>query len=509
MKRFPSPVIAGLFLIVLSALLFMFEGCKRSRSDIGALVAKESGNKVFKEIDAEVFAEKLKAAITADKSLRNPDFTAALYAAKDYEPVLTMKFLADSSIKKAALRIAGVSAHGLPMEMFRLEKLNGFISKIYDKESVKNVDEAYAALVGLEIAAASSLTDYANAMQFGVISPRRIYAQYYTSTKRPDSVSFTKVFETKDLDAFLDSIQPKDKAYLLMQAALADKQTAPGLSAEETARILKVNLERMRWKNRPTQDKYVFVNIPDFSLQVINQNRVELAMKVCVGEGRNDNAAVALTEYDENDLKKDRPFNRETPQLSSEIHSVQVNPVWNIPESIATNEISVQAAKDRYYLANNNIDVFYNGKKVDDPETIDWSAAGVGKTYTFKQRPGDDNSLGKIKFLFDNQSSVYLHDTPAKAAFSLPVRAVSHGCVRVEKPLELAQALFGTGSKFEKIKTEMASKTPKAENLSLDKKVPVYLSYQTCWMDAGTGKLRFARDIYGLDAVLFTYLGRL
>jgi len=509
LRRLPSPIVSGIILIAICTLLFLLQSCKKSRSDYGALLAKETGNKVFKEIDPEMFATTLQKAISKNKKLRNPAFTSALYAAQNYEPVLVMKFLADSGLFEAAEKVSQAQVHGLDPEIFKVKQLQELLGKIYDKKSIANVDEACNLLADLELASSATLTDYANALQFGIISPRKIYAQYYTATKRPDSVSFAKVYQTSSIQKFIDSIQPKDKAYQIMQQALAQKLTAPGLSVEETQRILAVNLERMRWQNKPKAEKYVWVNIPDFTLQVMNQGKASLSMKVCVGEGRNKNQAPSLIEYDENDLKKDRPFNRETPQLTSEIHSVQVNPVWNIPESIAKNEISKYAAKDRYYLENNNIDVFHKGKKVDDPETIDWTQADVGTTYTFKQRPGDDNALGKIKFLFNNQSSVYLHDTPAKAAFSLPVRAVSHGCVRVEDPLGLANALFGNGGKFEKIKTEMSSTDPKAENIALDQKIPVVLTYQTCWEDPAGGQLKFAKDVYGLDAVLFTYLNRL
>ncbi|TCD10820.1 L,D-transpeptidase [Pedobacter frigidisoli] len=506
-KNSSRPLASWLLLITL--FLVVTQGCKKSRSDIAAAIFKETGNKVFKDVDAEVFAEKLKVAIAADKSLRNPKFMEAFYAAHDYSPILVMKFLADSGLRNAAIQISQVGEHGLSPTMFKSNKLSDLVAKVYNKASIKTVDDAYSTLIALEISACSSITDYTNAMRFGVMSPRKIYAQYYTATKRPDSVSFGKVFETSNLDSFLDSIQPKAPPYKTLQAALKENVAAPGMSVEETNRILLVNLERLRWQNQPTEEKYVWVNIPDFSLQVIDAGKVALTMKVCVGEGRNNNAATSLVEYDEGELKKDRPFNRETPQLKSEIHSVQVNPIWNIPESIATNEITKYAAKDRYYLANKNIDVFYKGKLVDDPETIDWSAADVGKTYSFKQRPGDDNSLGKIKFLFNNECSVYLHDTPAQDAFNLPVRAVSHGCVRLEKPLELAEILFGKGTKTEKIKAEMASDQPKAEDIGLSPKVPLYLSYYTCWRDSGTGKLRFAKDIYGLDAVLYTHLNSL
>jgi murein L,D-transpeptidase YcbB/YkuD len=355
---------------------------------------------------------------------------------------------------------------------------------------------------------ANSLINYSSALQFGVLSPKRIYARYYTDTKRPDSVSMLRVFSIANLKNYLDSIQPKDPQYLSLQKALVSRFKDPKMTQEETQRVLTVNLERLRWKNKPKGDKYVLVNIADFRLDVIDHGKSVLNMKVVVGEGRNKDFADNLQEYDENDLKKDRPFTRETPQLSSMIYSVQVNPVWNIPQSIATNEITKLAAEDPYYLSNHNIDVYQNGKKIEDTETIDWSAGDPGKTYSFKQRPGADNALGQIKFLFANQSSVYLHDTPAKAGFSLPNRALSHGCVRLEKPQDLAYQLFGDGKDYELIKKDMEVPNPEATNLSLPKKVPVYLTYFTAWTDE-SGNLQFRKDVYGLDIVLYTYLQRL
>ena len=490
-------------------LAFTVSACKKSHSDIGAVVFKETRNKIFKDIETDAFVAKFKEVFNKqEKNYRNPKFLRAFYESHDFEPVLLMKNLRKDKLKESVDILNNSMQHGLDPATFKTEQLNDLVAKVYNKKEIKTLDEAYQVLIDLELSAANSLTNYSNALQFGIISPRKIYAQYYTATKRPDSASFLQVFQAADITKYLDSIRPKDKQYLTLQKALKDKVIAPGISQEETERILMVNLERLRWKNLPTEKKYVWVNIPDFSLDVIENDKSILNMKVCVGEGRNQNNLDNLVEYDENDLKKDRPFNRETPQLKSLIHSVQVNPVWNIPESIATNEISKLAAKDRYYLSNNNIDVFENGKIIEDTETIDFSDSSVGKKYAFKQRPGDDNALGKIKFLFNNESSVYLHDTPSQAAFNKEMRAVSHGCLRVEKPQELAQALFGNGAKFDKIKTGMASSNPVATDLSLPKQIPVYLSYFTAWQD-NTGTLQFRKDVYGLDIVLYTYLQRM
>ncbi len=493
----------------LALTLFILPSCKKPHSDIGAVVFKETRNKVFKGIEADVFIEKFKETFSKQKNTyRNPKFLEALYEENDFEPLILMRDLPKNKLKKAIVKISDASAHGLNPETFQSAKLEELIAKVYNKKSVKTLEDAYQVLIDLELTAANSFTNYSNAIQFGLISPRKIYAQYYTETKRPDSLSFMSVFASKDISKFLDSIQPKDSEYLTLQKALRNNVQMPGVDKEEWQRILIVNLERLRWKNRPTEDKYVWVNIPDFRLDVIEKGNSVLNMKVCVGEGRNKDYTDKLVEYDENDLKMDRPFNRETPQLKSMIHSVQVNPIWNIPESIATNEITKFAANDRYYLSNHNIDVFLDGQRIEDTETIDWSSADAGKKYAFKQRPGEDNALGKIKFLFNNQSSVYLHDTPSKFAFKQPMRAVSHGCVRVEQPLELARALFGEGSKFDKIKSGMEGKRTDAEDIGLPNKVPVYLTYFTCWVDA-QGVLQFRKDVYGLDIVLYTYLQRM
>jgi murein L,D-transpeptidase YcbB/YkuD len=266
-----------------------------------------------------------------------------------------------------------------------------------------------------------------------------------------------------------------------------------------------VSLERLRWRNKPYEPKYVIVNIPDFRLDVMEDGKSVLNMKVCVGQGRNMENQNTLEHFDDT-ARADKPFPRETPILNSVIHSVEVNPVWNIPRSIATKEIIVEAAEDRFYLANKNIDVFKDGKRIADPETIDWSQVTPNNLeYEFKQRPGEDNSLGKIKFLFKNRSSVYLHDTPNKAAFRKTMRAVSHGCVRLGDPLGLATNLFGEGADLDTISNDMIVNKPEPTNIGLPKKTPIYITYVTCWADEN-GVIQYRPDVYGLDIVLYSHL---
>jgi len=219
-------------------------------------------------------------------------------------------------------------------------------------------------------------------------------------------------------------------------------------------------------------------------------------MKVCVGKGREQE--VAETAGNAGIIR-----NHQTPELSSTIYNAQVNPVWNIPQSIAKNEIYDKVRSDPDYLINHEIDVYdKNGQQL-DADSINWDLIPKNKIpFNFKQAPGDDNSLGKIKFQFENGSSVYLHDTPAKKRFNLTVRAVSHGCVRLEKPLELAKALLGSGSQHDLIATRMSSPDSQPLDLAVDPHVPVFLTYITCFYNE-KGQLVIRPDVYQRDAVLY------
>ncbi|MBS7563708.1 L,D-transpeptidase family protein [Mucilaginibacter sp. Bleaf8] len=504
--RIPKTKFPAWLLVICAFLVITAESCKKKRSDMAQTIYKVNKNKAFNKVTPEGFEPVFQKVLAEKKAkLANPKLITGFYEGNGYDPVLILDHMEGDDLKSITNYLQHASDHGLDPKIFQAQQITDLVNKFYSKDGIKTTEEAYQTMAELEVTLANSIINYSNAMQYGLISPRKIYARYYTETKRPDSTAMLQVFKVPQLKNFLDSIQPKDPQYLALQKALKSNVQVPGMSTEESDRILKVNLERLRWKNKPTQSEYVIVNIADYSLNVMKQGKSALTMKVCVGEGRNIDRTDNLTEYDESD-KVDRPFSRETPQLNSMIYSAQVNPVWNIPESIASKEIMKHAAADPYYLSNENIDVYKNGAKVEDPETIDWASAGDG--YSFKQRPGDNNALGKIKFLFKNKSSVYLHDTPAKLAFNKTMRAVSHGCVRVEKPLELAHALFGDSNKYQTIETAMNENNPEPTDLSLPRKMPVYLTYITCWQDSN-GTLQFRPDVYGLDIVLFAHMKRL
>jgi L,D-transpeptidase YcbB len=493
-------------LVFVLCCLITIQSCKKKRSEMATILYKRTHNKVFKNIDPDDFSAAFKKVFATEKSkIDNAQLILDHYDQNDYEAGFVTEQLWNGGLKAMIADYRKANEHGLDPKIFQPDQIETLMNKFYDKNAIKTTEDAYYYMAELEILAAKSLINYSSDLQYGVVSPKNIYSRYFIKTLRPDSISMNRVFYVANMQAYLDSIQPKDQEYLALQKAYLDGVQAPKLSKEETKRILLVNMERLRWKNKPADNKYVYVNIPDFRLDVIDSGHSVLNMKVCVGEGRNKNYLNTLENYNDT-CRVDHPFAHETPLLGSVIHSVQVNPIWNIPNSIANKEIIVEAAKDPYYLANKNINVYKDDKLIEDPETVDWSkVTKENSDYEFKQQPGADNSLGKIKFLFENKSNVYLHDTPAQEPFGYSMRAVSHGCVRLEKPLELARTLFRDTSKYNMVAKDMGEDNPTPTDIGLRPKVPVYITYITCWTDK-EGKLQFRRDVYGLDIVLYDHL---
>jgi L,D-transpeptidase YcbB len=497
--------VVKLYVILLIAFIAALQSCKKSRSDIGAVLYKETKNKVFKNIDSAAYYKVFREMLTTSRdSLSNPAVIENFYRQHNYEPYFVLSFIPKEQIRVLTQRYAQAPSHGLNPEFFNYSEIQRLADKIYGKQEIKTAEEAYHDIARLELLTANSLLRYSTALQYGLVNPRKIFVSYYMKTEKPDTAFYNKVFGVTDIKAFLDEIQPKDASYKKLQQALAGNFVYPGLSQQETKRVIQLNLERLRWKNKPTSDRYVWVNIPDFSLKYVENGKTNLTMKVCVGEGPQQ---VMIADFDESEGAV-RPHSHETPQLNSEIYNVQVNPVWNIPESIAKNEMYDRIINDPYYLANSNIAVYTKDGEQVDADNIDWSEISKDNIpYDFKQVPGHENALGKIKFQFKNASSVYLHDTPVQAPFSQAMRAVSHGCVRLEKPQEFARALFGEGKQYELIKKEMQEDVPTSRDIPLPEKVPIYIDYMTCFVN-DNGQIQIRPDIYLLDTILYQRMRR-
>src|ERR1700744_6290562 len=344
-KKFTLP----LLLLLLPVLIFTFEGCKKKRDETAAFFFKRTHNKIYQDYKPDSFAIVFKKVFRANKSnLKYAHIIAEYYKKNHYKPELVMAHLFNNDLLTASNYYLKADEHGLNPNLFQADKLRSLVYQFYDRQHIKTLDEAYTAIAEIEINAANSLIAYSNALEYGVINPKNIYQRYFLATKRPDDTSMNRVFHIGNMQAYLDSIQPKSPQYIALQKALADKYIAPGRSGEETKRILLVNLERLRWRNKPYEDKYVIVNIADFMLNVVDSGKSVLQMKVCTGQGRNMDNANTLAAYNDT-CKIDKPNEHETPLLNSLIYYVEVNPIWNIPQSIAGKEILVEAARNPDY----------------------------------------------------------------------------------------------------------------------------------------------------------------
>ncbi len=256
------------------------------------------------------------------------------------------------------------------------------------------------------------------------------------------------------------------------------------VTAKRKVALIRLNLERMRWLPRDLGQKYLLVNIPEYKLRLYENNNIKLNMAVIVGD----------TKFP-------------TPVFSDKMSYVVLNPNWNIPDSIAKNELIPKLLKDPNYLANNGIDIYagWNGavEKVDSKEVLDSAILQDEtnlQTFRFSQNSSKANPLGKMKFMFPNKHSVYIHDTPGKSLFTYARRAFSHGCIRLSKPEELLSTIASEDKNLDITKANeiLANAAITDKSIGLDKKIPIHIVYLTSWVDEN-GILQFRDDIYNFD----------
>jgi murein L,D-transpeptidase YcbB/YkuD len=508
----------------------LFQSCKwfKETPEIGVALAKHFKNELFNKYDTAAYNKVFVHYLDSIKPhINNPVFIQAFYDRKNLSPEFVTRFYMNGGLDSLEQYLSTSSKHGYNPDIFKEKAYKEALTR-FNNTKFKTIEEVYPVIAELEIRAAESLIKYNNMVYYGSLNPRKIFRRYYINVKRPDSASISKLLETKDLVALLQNIQPKSAQYQELQHALSlyEKTSYPD---KQAIRTLKINLERLRWKMPDVGQEHVEVNIPDYSLTWVNKSDTLIKMKVCVGGAKEKDYETKIKAFMKSGNPDDRPKNHETPILFSKLNSIQVNPIWNIPVSIAKNEIYYQAARDRYYLSNSNIKVYYKGKVVGDPDTIQWNRYSRQKLpFQFKQGSGDDNALGKFKFIFDNGSSIYLHDTNNKRGFQLAKRAISHGCVRVEKPLEFAKLLVKNDAQFDRLRMDVnlppldTTKMPvflkkqakKTDTLNVFQlkpswygvkpQVPLIINYITAWSE--NGRIEFRPDVYGLDEILWSKL---
>jgi murein L,D-transpeptidase YcbB/YkuD len=288
-----------------------------------------------------------------------------------------------------------------------------------------------------------------------------------------------------DLAAFDDALDAAVRGFQTRHGLDADgvvgRATLAALNVPVAARIAQVrtNLERLRWVARDLVGDHLKVDIAGFEASLWLDGRVAWRSRVIVGRAY-----------------------RRTPEFRSTMEYLVLNPEWVVPPTILRHDVLPRVLRDRGYLARQGMRLVDRGGRVVDPAAVDWDAVRAAPgafAYRIVQAPGPDNALGRIRFMAPNEHLVFLHDTPARELFERPVRAFSSGCIRVERPLELAELLLADPERWGPAQLAAAVDEGRTRTLPVRRRVPLLLLYHTA--RAGEhDRPEFRPDLYGRDA---------
>lgn len=282
-------------------------------------------------------------------------------------------------------------------------------------------------------------------------------------------------------DAYLESLHPKHEQFARLRQKLleARAESGEGKSDDPDVKRLIINMERWRWLPENLGSIYVWNNSPEFKLYVVKDGKAIFGDKTLVGT-----------------------IGYATPVFTSPMTTIVFNPDWVAPETVVKENIWPPLQRKAYsILRTHKLYVSYNGKPV-DPTKVDWNRVNP-LSFTFSQKAGPHNNLGKVKFLFPNRHTVYMHDTlpVRKKYFKQSVRMIGHECVRMEKPVGFAEVLLAEANGWDAARVKELWDKGDNSSVSLDKKIPVHMVYFTAVVDDG-GKVDTFADVYGLDRKL-------
>ena len=474
---------------------------------------------------------------------------SAFYKERDYKPIWTS--YSDGQRRRAFFEAASRAwVHGLPAGRYDAAQMRK------DFRAARTARERGM----LEVATTRKFLQYARDIQSGILEPRRVSKEIYVKPPRRDRLALLRAFAKSSPQAFIRKLPPQSLQYqrLLKEKARLERiigrggwgekvrarKLKPGskgpqvvalrkrlkrmgyrgagsgatyddaleravqlfqidnglnpdgvagratlaainVSAQTRLQQVVVGLERQRWLNKPLGKRHILVNQADFRAFVIDNGKVTLETRVVVG-------------------KAGKEFR--TPEFSDEMTHLIINPTWHVPQSIARKEYLPMLQKDPNALAKQGLAMLDESGQPVDPTTIDYSQFDQENfPFDLKQPPGGGNALGVVKFMFPNRFNVYLHDTPSKSLFGRDIRAYSHGCVRVQKPFDLAYTLLAPQTSDPKAFFQSILETGEETQVDLVKPVPIYLTYQTVWVTP-EGRPNYRMDVYGRDKLVFQAL---
>lgn len=406
-------------------------------------------------------------------------------------------------------KLADVRKAGLPEQRFFFYRINESLQRMQKRE-FNNRHTVSRTLATLEYYLTKSYLRYCSGQRFGYVNPNKLFnhleplgndslhTHYRTLFGMPieavDKGFLSQAFKSiRDgrINQFLIDVQPENTLY----KALYEELQHSNLTNSQR-RILSINLERSRWRMKLSHaGRFVWVNLPAQQLQAFDKNQQKLSMKICLGSQKS-----------------------KTPILSGSITHLDVNPYWIVPKSIVRKDIinhigdTAYFARKQFKILSRKTGIFVSPLEVSEEMLL-------GNDYIVRQENGESNSLGRIIFRFSNPLSIYLHDSNNKEAFKRSLRTVSHGCIRLEHPYDLAKFLLNESQEKEAeyIKSvlevpgiseneEEKTKQNVQRRCIVNPAVPVYIVYYTAVPSATNGKILYHPDIYNYDGLIWHHL---
>ena len=395
---------------------------------------------------------------------------AAYYANGDGQPVWTCKTGLAPRGQAAIAEIGKAGDWGLKAADFELP-------------SAVDPQAGPDALATTEIKLARAALKYARHARGGRLEPSSVSRIFDQKPVLYDPKSLLEAMAASEaVDTYLKALHPQHPQFERLRQALLAARSAT--ASRDTVQRILVNMERWRWMPEKLGELYVWDSVPEQITRVVDKGKVVLAEKIVVGKGSSP-----------------------TPIFSADMQFIIFHPEWGVPDGIKSNELGPKLKKAgdggwfssgysaSALLKNYDLRVSYNGRIV-DPDSVNWSSANV-RNYSFVQPAGAKNVLGIVKFRFPNKHDVYMHDTPERHLFNSGTRAFSHGCMRVQNPVHLAEVLLAHDKGFSKEK--VAGYVQHGGEIKLTTPIPVHIAYFTAVVD-DDGKLHNHADIYGLDS---------
>ena len=502
------------FRILPLLLCLLMMGCKDSQPNSNRLLTLEyyqDFNEKAYAVNSKVIRGLMDSLMQQDKDRLVADLRTRKYYQNHGSFLWIDRHGIDHRADSLLAYLRNVEEIGFNKQRFYVDEIAEDIQRLRNLDLDRQQNQVNRVMARLEYRLTKSYLRYVAGQRFGYMNPNFVLNRLdtvapnpYDTIKRPvrfrglfdvkmdhpDDLFFAKAMKrigmgSDSLTVFLKSVQPDNPFYRVF----LDKLKKQGLTRGERAKIL-VNLERSRWRQKDNiwnHQKYVVVNIPAYQLMAVD-GQDTLTMRIGCGS-----------------------LKTKTPLLNSRIKRMDVNPKWFVPRSIILHDMAHHAGNPGYFLARN-----YYVRDVKTGEEVDLHrvtrAMLVSGAYGVVQRGGKGNALGRIIFRFDNNFSVYLHDTSSRGVFEREERGVSHGCIRIEKPYDFAVFLLAEKNQrlMDKIKYSMtddslSNRKMVVNGVKVKPEVPLFITYYTLYPLAG-GRTREYPDVYGFDKVIFEKL---